>query len=383
MVIGVPKETFPGEKRIALVPSKIKDLKKLGCDIVVQSGAGELAGYPDQTYTDQGAKVVSDRGEVFKQADIIFQIMGPGANPAKGSEDYGLMKEGQILVGQIEPLTAKDSIQELSKRKVTSFSLELLPRITRAQSMDVLSSMANIAGYKAVIWAADHLPRVLPMMTTPAGTLIAAKVFIVGVGVAGLQAIATAKRLGAVVQAYDVRPAVKEQVMSLGAKFVEMELDASQSEDKGGYAKEMGDEFYKKQRELMTKVVAESDIVITTASIPGKKAPILVTTQMVDGMKPGSVIVDLAAERGGNCESTKAGEIVNHKGISILGPVNIASTVPYHTSQMFSSNLVSFVKSFIKDGKVELNMEDEVVRDTLVTKDGQVVNTRVKEALGI
>jgi NAD(P) transhydrogenase subunit alpha len=262
------------------------------------------------------------------------------------------------------------------------FSLEMLPRITRAQSMDVLSSMATVAGYKSVLFAAETLPKIFPMFMTAAGTIAPARVFVVGVGVAGLQAIATAKRLGAVVSAYDIRPAVKDQVISLGAKFVEMDLETGDAEDKGGYAKAMDEEFYKKQREMMNKVVAENDVVITTAAVPGKKAPILVTEEMVKGMAPGSVVVDLAAERGGNCDLTKPGETVQVHGVSVIGPLNVPSTVPYHASQMYSKNITTFFQNLVKEGKIELNMEDEIIVDTMVTKGGDVVSARVKELLG-
>ena len=382
MIIAVPKETLAGENRVALIPARIPELAKMGFEVYIESGAGDKAGYPNNTFSEKGAKIINTREEVFSKGDIILQVMGPGANP-NANKDYKLMKEGQILIAFLEPLTAKESVMELANKKITSFSVELVPRITRAQSMDALSSMANIAGYKSVLIAADTLPKVLPMMTTAGGTITAAKILIVGVGVAGLQAIATAKRLGSIVSAYDIRPAVKEQVQSLGAKFVELNIEAKDSEDKGGYAKEMGEDFYKKQQELMSQVIAESDIVITNAAIPGKKAPILVTESMVKGMKPGSVIVDIAAERGGNCELTKAGETIVKHNVTILGPVNLASTVPYHTSQMYSKNLTNFLQNMVKKGNVEINLEDEIIRETLVTRNGEIVNSRVKEALGI
>lgn len=383
MIAGIAKETFPGEKRVALIPVGVQTLTKAGLEVIVESGAGAAAGFTDEEYQAKGAKMVKSRTDVFSQADIVLQVRGLGANPEKGAEDVKLFKEGQIQIGFLEPLTAKKEVQTLAKGKVTSFSMELIPRITRAQSMDALSSMANLAGYKAVLIAADHLPKIFPMMTTAAGTIIAAKVFIVGVGVAGLQAIATARRLGAVVHAYDVRPAVKEQVLSLGAKFVEMDLGTEDAEDKGGYAKEMGEEFYKKQREMMLKVVAESDVVITTAAVPGKKAPILVTEEMVKGMHPGSVVVDMAAERGGNCELTEAGKAIQKHGVTIVGPINLATDIPYHSSQMYSKNLTNFMAQLVKEGKLELNMEDEIIRESIVTRDGEVANPRVKEALGL
>ncbi|MDH5682093.1 MAG: Re/Si-specific NAD(P)(+) transhydrogenase subunit alpha [Spirochaetota bacterium] len=383
MIIGVPKENYPGENRVALIPAQVTELAKMDCQVHVESGAGLAAGYTDESYKDKGATIASKREDVFSKADIIVMIQGPGTNPQSGSGDIKLLRDGQVYIAFQEPLTAKDTISDLAKSKATSFSMELVPRITRAQSMDALSSMANLAGYKSVLMAAETLPRVLPMMTTAGGTMTAAKVLIVGVGVAGLQAIATAKRLGSIVHAYDVRPAVKEQVLSLGAKFVEMELDAGEAEDKGGYAKELGEDFYKKQRELMLKVVADSDVVITTAAIPGKKAPILVTEDMVKAMRPGSVIVDLAAERGGNCDLTKAGETVEKYHVKIIGPVNVPSSIPFHASQMYSKNVVTFLKALIKDGKVEVNLEDEVISESLVAQGGEVVNSRVKEALGL
>lgn len=383
MIAGIAKETFPGEKRVALIPAGVQTLTKAGLEVIVESGAGTAAGFTDEEYQAKGAKMVKSRADVFSQADIVLQVRGLGANPEKGAEDIKLFKEGQIQIGFLEPLTAKKEVQALAKSKVTSFSMELIPRITRAQSMDALSSTANLAGYKAVLIAAEHLPKIFPMMTTAAGTIIAAKVFIVGVGVAGLQAIATARRLGAVVHAYDVRPAVKEQVLSLGAKFVELELGTENAEDKGGYAKEMGEEFYKKQREMMLRVVAESDVVITTAAVPGKKAPILLTEEMVKGMHPGSVVVDMAAERGGNCELTEAGKTIQKHGVTIAGPINLATDIPYHSSQMYSKNLTNFMALLVKGGKLELNMEDEIVRESIVTRDGEVANPRVKEALGL
>jgi NAD(P) transhydrogenase subunit alpha len=381
MVVGVPRETFPGENRVALIPAGVSTLTKAGLEVVVEKNAGDAAGYPDKEFTDKGAKIIEKRADVFSKADIILQLRGYGANPEEGKKDLVLMKEGQVVIATLEPLAEAMLAQELAKQKVTSFAMELIPRITRAQSMDVLSSMANIAGYKAVLLAADVLPKMFPMMMTAAGTIVAAKVFIIGAGVAGLQAIATARRLGAVVHAYDVRPAVKEQVLSLGAKFVEMKLEAGEAEDKGGYAREMDEEFYRKQRELMTRVVAENDVVITTAAIPGKKAPVLITEEMVKGMHPGSVIVDLAAERGGNCELTEANKTVEKYGVKIHGPINLAATVPFHASQMYSKNIVTFLNLLVKEGKLNLDMEDEIIRDTLVTKDGQVVNQRVKELI--
>ncbi len=382
MKVGVARETFPGERRVALVPSGVPPLVKAGLEVLVQAGAGEGAGYRDQEYTDKGAAIVPDRASVFAQADIVLQVRTLGTNPEAGRADLELVRPGQVLIGFCEPLLEAGLAAELAEKDVILLSMELMPRITRAQSMDALSSMATIAGYKAVLLAANTLPRMFPMLMTAAGTISPARVFVVGAGVAGLQAIATARRLGAVVEAYDVRPAVREQVESLGGKFVELELETGEAEDAGGYAKELGEEFYTRQREMMLRVVAGSDVVITTAAIPGKKAPVLVTRPMVEGMRLGSVIVDLAAERGGNCELTRAGETVEHGGVAILGPVNIPSTIPYHASQMYSKNITTFLLHLVKEGKLELDTEDEIIAGTLVTRDGEVVHPRVKEALG-
>ncbi len=381
MKVGVARETFPGERRVALVPSGVPPLVKAGLEVLVQAGAGEGAGYRDQEYTDKGAAIVPDRASVFAQADIVLQVRTLGANPEAGRADLELVRPGQVLIGFCEPLLEAGLAAELAEKDVILLSMELIPRITRAQSMDALSSMATIAGYKAVLLAANTLPRMFPMLMTAAGTISPARVFVVGAGVAGLQAIATARRLGAVVEAYDVRPAVREQVESLGGKFVELELETGEAEDAGGYAKELGEEFYTRQREMMLRVVAGSDVVITTAAIPGKKAPVLVTRPMVEGMRLGSVIVDLAAERGGNCELTRAGETVEHGGVTILGPVNIPSTIPYHASQMYSKNITTFLLHLVKEGKLELDTEDEITAGTLVTRDGEVVHPRVQEAL--
>jgi NAD(P) transhydrogenase subunit alpha len=378
MIVGVPKESFPGERRVALVPTALRPLIKAGLEVLVESGAGVSAGYPDSVYADKGAKIASSRDEVFG-ADIVVQVRGYGANPDEGKADVERLRDGQIVIGMFEPLTSIPAAKEVAAKGATLFAMELIPRITRAQSMDVLSSMATIAGYKAVLLAADNLPKMFPMMMTAAGTISPARVFVVGAGVAGLQAIASAKRHGAIVEAYDVRPAVKEQIESLGGKFLELELEAGDAEDKGGYAKAMGEEFYRKQREMMTKVVAECDVVITTAAVPGKKAPVLITAEMVRGMTPGSVIVDLAAERGGNCELTRAGETVEEYGVTIIGPLNIPTTLPFHASQMYAKNVSTFLSHLVKDGKVELNMEDEITRDTMVCRDGEIVNPAMRE----
>jgi NAD(P) transhydrogenase subunit alpha len=381
MIVAALKETFPGERRVALVPASIAPLVKLGCEVLVEAGAGMAAGFPDQAYADKGARIVS-RAEALA-ADCLLQVRALGANPVAGATDLPLLHSGQVVIGMCDPLGRPAEAQLLAEKGITLFSLELVPRITRAQSMDVLSSQATIAGYRAVLLAATTLGKMFPMMTTAAGTITPAKVFVVGAGVAGLQAIASARRLGAVVSAYDVRGAVKEQVQSLGAKFVEMPLAAGQSETKGGYARAMDEEFYKKQRELMKKVVAENDVVITTAAVPGKKAPTLVTAEMVAAMAPGSVVVDVAAERGGNCELTRPGEIVVDHDVTILGPANLASEVPYHASQMFAKNITTFFTHLVKDGQLRINKEDEITRETLVAEGGHLLNKAVRETLGL
>jgi len=373
MQVGVPVEQFPGERRVALVPASIAQLKKAGFDVLIERGAGTRAGFADNAYQEKGAEIVAGRADVFA-ADVVLQVR---------TGDAALMRQGQIIIGMADPLGSPDGVRDIAARGVTAFALELIPRITRAQSMDVLSSMATIAGYKAVLLAADTLPRMFPLLTTAAGTVTPAHVFIVGVGVAGLQAIATARKLGAVVEAYDVRPAVKEQVQSVGAKFVELPLDTGQAEDKGGYAKAQDEAFYQRQREMMGRVVAANDVVITTAVVPGKKAPVLVTADMVRGMAPGSVIVDLAAERGGNCELTRADQVVVEHGVTILGPTNLPSTVPYHASQMYAKNITTFLLHLVKDGAVTLDPKDEITRETLIAQGGEVANARVRQALGL
>lgn len=383
LTFGVVKETYPGERRVALVPDLVPRLTKAGISVCIEAGAGKSAGFLDEVYSSKGAEVLSDRKTVFDRSDVIAQVRGLGANPQEGAADVPLMRKGQVLICQLDPLSEPESCRTLADTGITAFALELLPRITRAQSMDVLSSMATIAGYKAVVMAADMLPRMFPMLMTAAGTVAPARVLIVGVGVAGLQAIATARRLGAVVNAYDIRPAVKEQVESLGAKFVELELETGDAEGKGGYAKAMDEEFYKKQRELMADVAAESEVVITTAAIPGKKAPILITREMVQRMAPASLIIDLAAERGGNCELTRPGETVVEGGVTIVGPLNIASTVPYHASQMYSKNVQTFLLHLVHDGVIHVDPEDEITRETMVSRNGEVVHARVRVLLGI
>jgi NAD(P) transhydrogenase subunit alpha len=379
MKIGVPRESWPGEHRVALTPTAAAALRKAGLEIAVERDAGTAAGFPPTAYETAGA-AIADRDGVFGSADILLQVRAIPAEPAR-------LRRGQTVIGFADPLGSPDEVRALAQAGVTAFSMELMPRITRAQSMDALSSMATIAGYKGVLMAADHLPRMFPMLMTAAGTLTAARVFVVGAGVAGLQAIATAKRLGAKVEAYDVRPAVKEQVQSLGARFVEMALETTDAEDRGGYAKAQDESFYRRQREMMLKVVAGNDVVVTTALIPGKKAPTLVTREMVEGMAPGSVVVDLAAERGGNCELTRPDEVVVHKGVTILGPSNPPALVPNHASQMYARNITTFLTHLLgRDGaskpSLALDLSDEITRETLLTRDGAVVHGRVNELLG-
>ncbi len=379
VIVGVPKEIFPGERRVALVPAVLANLKKAGLDVMVEAGAGAEAGYPDAMYADKGAKVVPDRKTVFGTADIITQVLVYGANDTTGKADLPLMRRDQLVIGFLRPLGSRDVLQEIAGTGVTAFSVELMPRTTRAQSMDALSSMATACGYKAVLVAADTLPRFYPMLTTAAGTITPARVLILGVGVAGLQAIATARRLGAVVSAYDLRPVVKEQVQSLGARFVELPIEAENAQDARGYATAQNEAFYAKQRELMARVVAENDVVITTAVVPGKRAPILVTEEMVKGMQPGSVIVDLAADRGGNCELTKSKETIVTHGVTIIGTINLASSVPHDSSSLYARNLTAFLQHLVKDGKPVLDMNDEITRETMVTRGGEIVQARVRE----
>ena len=379
--LGIPRETFPQERRVALIPRQCEVLKKAGLEVIIEQSAGVSAGFPDELYVARGARIGS-REDVFREADIIAQVRCLGANPEAGRSDIPLLRPGQTLIGFGEPLTALQECSDLASAGVSLLALELIPRITRAQSMDALSSMATIAGYRAVLMGASQLPKMFPMLMTAAGTVTPAKVFVLGAGVAGLQAIATARRLGAVVCAYDVRPAVKEQVESVGAKFVMLDVDAKSSEDKGGYAKAMDEEFYRRQRELLTEVLREQDVVITTAAVPGRKSPILITAEMASAMPQGSVIVDIAAERGGNCELTRPGETVIHNQVTILGPLNVPSMIPNHASQMLSANITAVAKLLLREGNISLNLEDEIIRESLVTHEGKVVHPRVAELLG-
>jgi NAD(P) transhydrogenase subunit alpha len=383
MRVGVVKEAFPGERRVALVPGVIATLAKAECDLLIEAGAGAEAGYPDALYAEHGARIAPARAEVFAQADVVIQVLGYGANLATGQADLPFLRRDQILIGFLDPLAALAAVREVAAVGATAFAMELMPRITRAQSMDALSAMATVIGYKAVLMAAAALPRMFPMLMTAAGTVTPARALIIGAGVMGLQAIATARRLGAVVSGYDIRPAAKEQVLSMGARFVELPLETSAAEDDRGYARVQDEGFYQRQRELLGRVVAESDVVITTAVVPGSKAPVLITAEMVAGMPPGSVVVDLAAERGGNCELTRVGETVMSHGVSILGPLNLASTVPYHASQLYARTAAAFLVHLVKTGRSGRNLEDEITRETLVTRGGEVVQPRVRRALGL
>src|SRR5467141_28285 len=354
-------------------------LTKAGCEVVIEAGAGEEAGYPDSHYVQKGAKIIPERAAVFESADIIVQVLCYGSNDITGKADLPLLRRDQVLIGFLRPLGSMEVIQEIANTGVTSFAVELVPRTTRAQSMDALSSMGTICGYKAVLIAASTLPKIFPMLTTAAGTITPARILVIGAGVAGLHAIATAHRLGAVASAYDLRPATKEQVQSLGGRFVELPIKAKDSEDAHGYGAAQDENFYARQRELLSRVIAESDVVITTAVVPGKKAPVVVTRGMVKGMAPGSVIFDLAAERGGNCELTRAGQTLVEYGVTIIGRINVASQVPYHASQMYGRNITAFLLNLIKDGKLRPDSEDEIIRETLLTRGGEIVNRKVRE----
>jgi NAD(P) transhydrogenase subunit alpha len=373
MIVGVPKETAPGERRVALVPDLVPTLTGAGLEVVLEPGAGAAAGYPDPLYREKGARL---EPEVFDKADILLKVQPPGL------DQVARLAEGAILIGLLLPYTNTAAIKALAARGVTSFSMELMPRIARAQSMDALSAMSTVAGYKAVLLAAAGLPRFFPMLMTAAGTLTPTHVLVIGAGVAGLQAIGTARRLGAVVQAYDTRPVVKEQVESLGARFVELPLETKDAEDKSGYARSQSEEFYRKQQELMLRCVAGADVVISTALVPGQRAPVLISEAMVQAMRPGSVIVDLAAEQGGNCALTEPGQDVVRHGVTIMGPTNLPSTMPFHASQMYARTVTSFLAHLLRDGTVQLELDDDLTRGPLVTHQGEVVHPAVKAALG-
>ena len=379
MIVGVPAETYPGERRVALIPAAMPAVAKAGLEVLVESGAGAQAGYPDSAFEAQGAQLAPDRTALCSAADVLVYVHGPDA----GGADLALLHAGQVVVGLLNPLGAPEAARELAAKGVTAFALELVPRISRAQPMDALSSMATVAGYKAALLAAESLPKMYPMMITAAGTITPVRVFVVGAGVAGLQAIVTSRRLGAVVHAYDIRPVVKEQVESLGARFVELGLETEGAEGAGGYARAMDEEFYRRQREVMAQVVAESDVVITTAAVPGRQAPTLITAEMVSHMRPGSIVVDLAAEGGGNCELTRPRETVEAHGVTIMGPVNLPSAIPYHASQLYANNVAAFLGNLFEAGQLCLNLEDPIIHDTLLTHEGEVRNTQVRELLGL
>jgi NAD(P) transhydrogenase subunit alpha len=373
LIVGVLKETFPEERRVALTPKVFDVLKKLNAEVWIEAGAGVEAGFPDADYAAKGARVAS-ASEVREHASVLLYVRVPLPE--------GL--SGRIAIGFCDPLSNPELAAKFAAAGATLFSVEMIPRISRAQSMDALSSMASIAGYKAVLVAANTLPRLFPMMTTAAGTIPPARVLVMGAGVAGLQAIATARRLGAVVSGFDVRAAVREQIESLGAKFVNINLGGAKAEGEGGYAKALDEDALRLQRQQMSTFMAEQDVVITTAAVPGKRAPVLITKEMVRAMAPGSVIVDLAAERGGNCELTKAGETVIEQGVTILGPTNLPATVPYHASQMYARNLVTFLKHLVnKEGQLTIDTADEITRESLITRNGEVVHPKIQALLGV
>jgi NAD(P) transhydrogenase subunit alpha len=370
--VGVPNEAAPPERRVALVPELVPKLAQAGLEVLVEPGAGEAAGFPDPAYIEKGARLAPD---VLGRADVVLKVRPPTA------EEAGRLREGATLIGLLQPYANAAALRALAARRVTAFALELMPRITRAQPMDALSAMSTVAGYKAVLIAAARLPKFFPLLMTAAGTIHPARVFVLGAGVAGLQAIGTARRLGAVVEAYDTRPVVREQVESLGARFVELGLETADAQDKAGYARAQSEEFYRRQRELLGRCVAAADAVITTALVPGRRAPVLLTEEMVRGMRPGSVVVDLAAEQGGNCAVTEPGQEVVRHGVLISGLTNLPATVPFHASQMYARTATSYLTHLLKDGRVHLDLADELTRGPLVTHRGEVVHEAVKAAL--
>jgi NAD(P) transhydrogenase subunit alpha len=383
MIVGVLNESWDGERRVSLTPTVVPALRKAKMEVLVEPGAGESAGFRDAEYEQAGARMASNRGQLFSDAAILLHVRSLQASVSGEHDDLGSLRPGQVVVGLLNPWGAPEAFRVLAGKRVTAFALELLPRIARAQSMDALTSMATATGYRAALLGASLLPKMYPMMITAAGTITPARVFVIGAGVAGLEAISSSRRLGAVVHAYDVRPAVKEQVESLGAKFVELPLESSQAEATSGYARAMGEEFYRRQQELLAQAVAESDVVISTAAVPGKRAPILITAAAVRKMRRGSLIIDLAAEAGGNCELTRLGETVEVDGVTILGPRNLPSGVPFHASQMVARNFSAFLQNLVKDGVLHLDLEDAIIRDTLVTHEGEVVSPRIRELLGL
>ena len=372
MIVGVAKETRAGERRVALVPDAVKQLAGESLEILVEAGAGNEAGFPDALYTEAGVAIAADAAALHQRAAVILRVQPPT------DAELALLHKGHFLIGLLEPLDRPELAQQLADRGVTAFAMELMPRITRAQSMDALSSQSTIAGYRAVLLASTYLPKIFPMLVTAAGTLSPAKVLVIGAGVAGLQAIGTARRLGAVVEAYDTRPAVKEQVESLGARFVELDLDTGDAEDAGGYARAQSEDFYRQQREQLGKRVAQSDVVITTALVPGQTAPRLIEADAVAAMRPGSVVVDLAAAKGGNCAVTEADRVVNHRGVTVVGHTNLAAEIPAHASQMYAKNLVTFLKHLLDEGEIQLDLEDEITQGALLTHEGAIANEAVR-----
>ena len=383
VIIAVTRELVAGEKRVSLCPDNVQSLIEAGAELWVEQSAGVQAGFSDDNYQSVGAKIISDRDKIFASADIIVQVQSFGSNTENAEQDLKRLKSKQIVIGMMDPLAQPQAASQVAKTGATAIALEMVPRISRAQSMDVLSSMATLAGYRSVLLGAEAAPRILPMLMTAAGTLQPARVLIMGVGVAGLQACATAKRLGAVVEAYDVRPAAREQIISVGATPVELDLPTESSEGAGGYAKEQSEEFLELQRKLMTEVVARQDIIITTAAVPGAKSPILVTEDMLKAMSTGSVVVDLAAERGGNCALTKAGQTTVEHGVTILGPENLASDVAYHASQMYGKNIQTLLELILQDGNINLDFNDEIVAGTVVAHNGDVPHPYMRKLLGL
>jgi NAD(P) transhydrogenase subunit alpha len=376
--IAVAKEIVEGERRVALVPTTVAQLVNAGFEVWVEKGAGEKSFFPDTSYEEAGAKVIADAEKLWRESDVLLKVRAPYKR--ENRNEVEMLHEGSVLIGFLNPFGNPTLIKEIAEKKITSFSLELMPRISRAQSMDALTSQASIAGYKAAIIGADTLGKFFPMLTTAAGTIAPAKVLVIGAGVAGLQAIATARRLGALVEAFDIRPEVKEEVESLGAKFLMVELEEETTAE-GGYAKEVSEEAKRREREMLIEHVRQSDVVITTALVPGKKAPLLLTKEMVEGMKPGSVIVDMAAEQGGNCELTKAGKEVVYNDVTIVGPVNLPSSMPIHASQMYSKNISTFLLHLTKDGKLNLDFSDDIINSTCLTHEGIIRNEKVREAV--
>ncbi|MGA7839146.1 MAG: Re/Si-specific NAD(P)(+) transhydrogenase subunit alpha [Ignavibacteriaceae bacterium] len=380
MIIAVPKEILPGENRVAVTPDVISKLIKAGFEVQIEKDAGLKAGFVNQKYTDSGAKVVDSVKDLYANADIVLKVQRPLDHPDLNQNELDLMKKGSLLITFLYPLNYSEVAKKCAEKGINAISMDFVPRTTLAQKMDALSSQANLAGYKSVLLAANHLGKIFPLMMTAAGTISPAKVVIMGAGVAGLQALGTAKRLGAVVEVSDIRSAVKEEVQSLGGKFIEVETD-EEMQDEGGYAKEASEEFLKKQKELIFKHITEADVVITTALVPGKKAPVLVTEEMVKNMKEGSVILDMAVEFGGNCEISEKDKVVNKYGVTIIGEPNLPSLVPFHSSEMYAKNLLALIMHIGKEGKIEINLEDEITKGCLITHNNEVVNPRIKELL--